>query len=158
MPGMERAQKMTPESFYQDMSALKKFADSYPKARADKLGAIGFCMGGRLTFGLSAKMKIQAGVSFYGGGIAQNMLGQAPNISSPMLFFWGGLDKHIPITDVRAIEDALKKAGKKAETVVYENADHGFFCDDPSRGKYNAQASEDAWKKTKAFFETHLKD
>ena len=84
-----------------------------------------------------------------------DLLAKAPDLNAPILLFWGGQDSHIGPEQVRAVEDALKVAGKEYTQVVISDADHGFFCD--ARASYNPVASAHAWALTLAFFATYLK-
>jgi carboxymethylenebutenolidase len=116
--------------------------------------AIGYCMGGRASFLAALTLPLAGAVSYYGGGIAPNasnpgLLGRAAGIQSPLLFFWGGRDKHIPPEQVRALTDALRAAGKNFVNVEISNADHGFFCD--ARVSYSPAAALLAWPLTLAF-------
>jgi carboxymethylenebutenolidase len=76
------------------------------------------------------------------------------DITAPTLFFWGGLDAHIPQEAVQAVTSALTAAKKDYVNVVYSAADHGFFCD--ARASYNAVAAKQAWALTLEFFKLHL--
>ena len=75
-------------------------------------------------------------------------------MKAPILFFWGGLDKHIPLEQTRPIENALEEAGKEFVNVRISFADHAFFRDGgPS---YNAKAAALAWALTKEFLERNM--
>jgi len=116
--------------------------------------AIGYCMGGRAAFLAAITLPIAAAISYYGGGIAPNasspgLLGRASGVNCPLLFFWGGRDKHIPPEQVRMVTDALRAAGKNFVNVEISNADHAFFCD--ARASYNPTAALLAWPLTLAF-------
>ncbi len=116
--------------------------------------AIGYCMGGRASFLAALTLPLAGAVSYYGGGIAPNatnpgLLGRASGLQAPVLFFWGGRDKHIPPEQVRAVTDALRAAGKNFVNVEISNADHGFFCD--ARASYSPAAAALAWPLTLAF-------
>jgi carboxymethylenebutenolidase len=116
--------------------------------------AIGYCMGGRAAFLAALTLPLAGAVSYYGGGIAPNatspgLLGRASGLQAPLLFFWGGRDKHIPPEQVRAVSDALREAGKNFVNVEISNADHGFFCD--ARASYSPAAALLAWPLTVAF-------
>jgi dienelactone hydrolase len=93
--------------------------------------------------------------SFYGGGIAPALLPRAANLHAPMLFFWGGLDKHIPQDQIRSVIDAVRAAGKPYINVDISDADHGFFCD--ARPSYNPVAAKEAWSLVTSFLEAHVK-
>lgn len=91
-----------------------------------KLGSIGFCMGGRLSYQLAASGAVDAAVCYYGGGI-QNHLDKAPAVKGPILFHYAALDGYIPATAVADVKQAF--AGRSnAQFHVYEGVDHGFNC------------------------------
>ena len=71
-----------------------------------------------------------------------------------MLFFWGGLDKHIPQEQIRALTDELKRVGKTYVNVEISDADHGFFCD--ARESYNPTAAALAWTLSLKFLDIHV--
>jgi carboxymethylenebutenolidase len=76
-------------------------------------------------------------------------------LHGPVLFFWGGLDKHIGPDQVRAVVEECRRAGKAYVNVEISDADHGFFCD--ARPSYNPAAAKEAWSLAGAFLETHVK-
>ena len=121
----------------------------------DRVGSIGFCMGGRVSFLANATIELRAAISFYGGGIAPALLPRAANLHAPMLFFWGGLDKHIPQDQIRSVIDTVRAAGKPYINVDISDADHGFFCD--ARPSYNPVAAKEAWSLVTSFLEAHVK-
>jgi carboxymethylenebutenolidase len=148
-----------------DVECVISFLKAQPGVKPDKIGMIGFCMGGRMTFLAACKNpSIKAAVTFYGGGIASVMrpsertpvapLEYANELHAPMLLLFGGQDAFIPPEHVERIRERLAALGKTAETVVYPNADHGFFCDE--RLSYQAEAASDAWERTARFFAQHL--
>ena len=96
-----------------------------PEVRGRGIGAIGYCMGGRLAYVAAATAGVDAAVAYYGGGI-QDMLELAPQVRCPMQFHYGALDANIPLSAVDKVRGAM--AGKPAEVFVYEAADHGFNC------------------------------
>jgi carboxymethylenebutenolidase len=118
------------------------------------ISAIGYCMGGRAAFLAALTVPLASAVSYYGGGIAPNatnpgLLGRASGIQAPMLFFWGGRDRHIAPEQVQAMTGALRAAGKTFVNVEISNADHGFFCD--ARASYSPAAAALAWPLTVTF-------
>lgn len=115
--------------------------------------AVGFCLGGRLTFVANAILPLACAVPFYGGNTVQH-LDLAAAQHGPLLFFWGGQDKSIPTDHRRQIVDALHAAGKPFTAVLHDQADHGFFCDE--RPSYNPSAARSAWTLTAGFLAEHL--
>ena len=136
---------------------------SYDWLRANGAGespisAIGYCMGGRAAFLAALSLPLACAISYYGGGIAPNannpgLLGRASELHAPVLFFWGGRDKHITPEHIRAITEGLRAAEKNFVNVEISDADHGFFCD--ARSAYNPAAAAQAWPLTLAFLKTH---
>jgi carboxymethylenebutenolidase len=124
-----------------------------------KICATGYCMGGRVSTLAAITVPLACAVSYYGGGIAPSqfnpgLLGRVKDLQAPMLFFWGGLDTHIPAESVNAVTGAVKAAGKPYTNVEFSFADHGFFCD--ARASYNSTAAALAWPLTIAFMDTHV--
>jgi carboxymethylenebutenolidase len=154
-PGRQHAQAMTPQGIQADLKAAYDWLMSDPLCDGDNIACIGFCMGGRIAFASNIMLPIQASVSFYGGGIAQNLLDRVDQVRAPMLLFWAGKDQHIPPADVLAVTESLRKADKDFVSVEFAKADHGFFCD--ARGSYEPKAASQAWALTQAFLASHLK-
>ena len=117
-----------------------------------KIGAVGFCFGGGLTWRLSTELpELVAAVPFYGPAPD---LAKVPNIKAAVLAFYGGNDSRIN-AGIPALEAALKKAGTRYEIKIYEGANHAFNND--TGANYKKDAAEDAWKRTLAFLDAHLR-
>lgn len=118
------------------------------------LASVGYCLGGRVSFLAALTLPLSCAVSYYGGGIAPDptspgLLNRASELRAPVLFFWGGRDRHIGPEQVRAAIDALRAAQKRYVNVEFSDADHGFFCD--ARPSYNPSAAAQAWPITLNF-------
>jgi carboxymethylenebutenolidase len=138
-----------------DTRAAWDWLHGQAEVRGDATACIGYCLGGRVAFLANAILPFKAAVSYYGGRIAPDLIVRAPNLHGHHLFFWGGLDKHIPPESVEAVIDSLRKAGKPYTNVVISDADHAFFCDD--RPNYNEQAARESWAHTLAFLREKLR-
>ncbi|HEY7789598.1 MAG TPA: dienelactone hydrolase family protein [Vicinamibacterales bacterium] len=145
-------QALTEDGLIADLRAAHEWLHQDRQTQPNHIVAVGFCMGGRVAFLANATLPLQAAVSFYGGGIAPALLHHAGALHGPMLFFWGGLDKHIDATQRRAVIDAMTDAGRPFLNVEISDADHGFFCDE--RASYNARAANLAWDLTLPFLRT----
>jgi carboxymethylenebutenolidase len=145
---------LTPEGVVADLRAVYAFVQSVPGVEPARIASLGFCMGGRVSYVAAATLPVRAAVSFYGGGIAPAHLDLAARLQVPLLMFWGGLDRHIPIEQIRSVEDALRSAGKAFVNVFISDADHGFFCD--ARASYNPKAAREAWALTLEFLRQNL--
>lgn len=117
-----------------------------------KVGVVGFCMGGRLSLQTArAEPDLGAVVAFYGSPLTPE---EVTDVTAPVLGLYGSEDGGIPVSSVRAMEDALKQAGIDTEIQVYEGAGHAFFND--TRQSYHPEAAADAWQRTLAWFRRYL--
>lgn len=151
---MERAIQLMGSADQKGISADIKTTVAALRARPEvngKIGAFGFCMGGRLAYVAAAQGSVDTAVSYYGGGI-QNQLDLASRINCPLLFHYAALDGKIPLSAVDAVRTAF--AGKPAEFHIYPDADHGFNC--WARGAYHQPSSALAHARTLLHFSTHL--
>jgi carboxymethylenebutenolidase len=114
---------------------------------AGRVGMVGYCWGGRITYLSAAELPLACAVCYYGGGIVQ-CLDKKPKC--PIMFHFGELDNHIPLTDV----EKIKAANPQGIFHIYAGADHGFNCD--QRGSYNPQAAALARERSLAFFARYL--
>lgn len=156
---MPHMQALTNENQQSDIRAAFSWLQKDSQADSARIGCVGFCMGGRTSYLASATVPLQAAVSFYGSAIGPSSRGPsllplAEQLHAPMLFFWGGLDKHIPPEQTRPIEDALQEAGKEFVNVRISFADHAFFRD--GGPNYSAKAAALAWTLTKEFLEQNM--
>jgi carboxymethylenebutenolidase len=141
-----------------DLDATVAWAKKDGNGDTAKLGITGFCWGGRITWLYAAHNKnLKAAVAWYGRltGKATDLQPKHPidlagDLKAPVLGLYGEKDTGIPVKDVEAMREALKKAEKKDEIVLYPEAPHAFFAD--YRPSYKKDAAEDGWKKMLAFF------
>ncbi len=159
--GMKGLMALDADSMVADAQAALAFLRKQPNVTG-KVGAMGFCIGGHMTYLTACETDVAAAASFYGGGIAAakgpggkaSTLGRTPKIKGKLLCLMGAKDGMIPIEQVDAVRSALKAAGTRHEVLVYD-ADHGFFCD--ARGTYHKPSADDAWTRVKALFASELK-
>ena len=91
-------------------------------SNAGKVGIVGYCWGGLITWLAAAKLPgLAAAVPYYGGGILDNA-NLEPQV--PLMGHFGERDAHIPVDGVRK----LAQRHKKHQIFIYA-ADHGFNCD-----------------------------
>lgn len=117
------------------------------------VGAVGYCMGGRMAFLANANLPVAAAVSYYGGGI-QNLEDRAAGLHGPMLLHWAGRDSHVTGEHARAVEDFLRLAGRPFVSIHHSEADHGFNCDE--RKSHHPESARLALAVTLAFLRDHL--
>jgi carboxymethylenebutenolidase len=150
---MPHFQALTTEALDGDVQATYDWLVTQDNVRKDKIGSIGFCLGGRVSFIANSCVHLAAAVSFYGGGM-HTLTDRVAKVSAPQLMFWGGKDQHIKAADIQVITDAFKNEEKDYINVVISYADHAFFCDE--RPAYHPQAAKEAWGMTKEFFKNKL--
>ncbi len=127
---------------------------------AQRVGIVGFCMGGSVVVLAAATHTLGAAVTFYGGGVATGRFGLpplvelAPTLKTPWLGVFGDKDQGIPTDQVETLRDAAAQAAVPTEVVRYPDAEHGFHCD--ARSSYHEASSKDAWKRTLAWLDAHL--
>jgi len=151
---MERARALMGAADRNALAADVKTTVAALRARSEvkgKVGAIGYCMGGRLSFVAAATADVDSAVCYYGGGI-HDQLELAEGITCPTMFHYGETDGNIPLAAVEKVKAAM--AGKRAEVHVYPNAGHGFNCWD--RGAYHAPSAALAHGRTLQHFASTL--
>jgi carboxymethylenebutenolidase len=140
----------------QDLKAAYATLAARKDVKADRIGAIGWCMGGRYALLLAAEEpRIKAVVPYYGAPPTD--AATLARIKAPVLGNYGGDDKGPAPAQVKDFEAAMKKAGKSVDVKIYEGAPHAFANENNPWGGYRKEAAADAWKRTLAFFDTHLK-
>ena len=141
---MEKAfgfyQRFDPEQAVPDIvtsvSVLRARPECNGPGSTGKVGAIGFCLGGKLAWLAAARAGVDAAVSYYGVGIEASLADLA-TIKCPVTLHFGETDKFVPEAARTAIADATR--GKNVEIFVYPGADHGFNC--PERPAFDKAAS-----------------
>lgn len=149
--------KMTNQQIIQDVRNTINFVSELPNADVKNVNTIGFCVGGFASTLAATKLDIKKMICFYGGGMVhpregiglQPIIKDMSSIKAKCLFFFGGQDASISHDDIGAIETKLSESKVSFEVDIFENADHGFFCDE--RKTYDQEASVVAWKKSLAF-------
>jgi carboxymethylenebutenolidase len=158
------ASGVTRAQYLGDVKVATDYAKQQPWARADRLGVTGFCGGGALTLHFAAEYPgVAAAVPWYGHvkrtykhAAGVDAFSLSDKIKAPVLGLYGDADTGIPSDDVKRFEAQLKKTNPNVEFVLYPGAPHAFFSDDRPQ-VYKKDASEDAWKRCVAFFNTYLK-
>jgi carboxymethylenebutenolidase len=145
-----------PDQALRDLRAGFAYLQSRPEVKKDRVGAIGWCMGGRYTLQLATvEPKLAAAVAYYGAPPTDPAAIAA--IQAPVLGSFGAEDKGPTPEQARAFEAAMKRASKAVDVKVYDGAGHAFANVNNPWGGYRKEAAEDAWARTIAFLATHLK-
>ena len=135
-----------------DLLNCRSYLQSLDFVVSEKLGIMGFCLGGGLTYQLSTMYPFSASVPFYGAN--PKPLVSVENISGPILAFYAGEDERIN-AGVASLVEAMVKYKKQFSLKLYKGAQHSFFNE--TRPSYNKEAASDAWETSLAFYNKNLK-
>ena len=154
--GADRDQAIMLMQGYAGEQALADIAGAVKTLRArpevtGRVGAIGYCMGGRLAYLSAATAGVDAAVAYYGGGI-HLQLERAAAITCPVQFHYAEHDDNIPLDAVERVRAAM--AGKGAEVHLYAGSTHGFNC--WARGSYHAASAALAHGRSLSFLAERL--
>ena len=142
-----------PEQFVKDFLSSWRYLQDQPFAQADRVGMVGFCFGGGVTWLVATRMpELRAAVPFYG---PHPPVEDVQNIQAAVLAIYAESDQRIN-QGIPAIEEAMQDHGKIYEKVIYPDTEHAFHNDTGPR--YNPEAARDAWSKTLQWFERYLKE
>jgi carboxymethylenebutenolidase len=139
-----------------DLVAAVVFLKSQPNVRKDRIGSIGWCMGGGYSLDVAIEEPtLAACVINYGRLVTDPSAVQ--KIHAAVLGNFGAEDRGITPADVEKFENALKAAGKSVDIKIYPDAGHAFENPNNKTGYRGADAS-DAWRRIVSFFERTLKN
>ena len=142
---------ISPDQFVQDFRSGWLYLGDQPGAQTQRVGMVGFCFGGGVTWQVAVHMpELKAAVPFYGPA---PLVEDVPSIQAPVLAIYAGNDTRIN-SGIPAIEAAMQANGKVYQKIIYPNVDHAFHNDTSSR--YNAEAARAAWAETLAWFAKYL--
>jgi carboxymethylenebutenolidase len=132
-------------------AAARHLRQERAETRGQKLGVVGFCLGGTLAALVACRdPELGAAVIYYGNPPPNE---EVPNVRCPVLGLFGEKDQRI-MAQVPAFAEAMQAAGKRFERHVYEGAGHAFFND--GRPGYDVRAARDAFIRTLTFLENAL--
>jgi carboxymethylenebutenolidase len=124
-----------------------------PNVEPKKLGLMGFCIGGFMTYTVASRYPdLGAVVPFYGADYDPTP-SEVAKVNAPVLAFYGRQDKSIPLEQVQKIERLYTEASKDYTVKVYD-AGHAFL--NPDHGMGNEKAATEAWSLAMQFLKKHL--
>jgi len=146
-PGdIERGRALREEFSWDDSVKDVEAAMRILRGEALRVGAVGYCWGGSISFLGAVRLPLDAAVVYYGGQILPYVNEKS---RCPLLMHFGKRDASIPASAVEAIQKAHPDA------VVHQyDADHGFNCD--QRAQYDEASARLARERTLAFFAANL--
>ena len=137
-----------------DLKAAFDYLASRKDVDKDKIGSIGWCMGGGWSMQLAiAKPRLAACVVNYGA--LPTDAADIAKILAPVLGNFGAEDRGIPVDAINAFEKTMRADGKSVDVKIYDGAGHAFENPNNTTG-YRPEAAADAWKRTLAFLHNAL--
>lgn len=162
---MRLSGSLTDAGAQRDLNAAIGYLKGQAFVNPAKIGAIGFCMGGRLCLLFTGQTRDLAASAVWYGNIFNRELNDrqprhpfdgVPNIACPLIGVFGEADAAIPMDHVNQLREALQRNNKTFEIYSYPGAQHAFG-NDTNPDRYAPEATQDGWAKTLAFYEKHLK-
>jgi carboxymethylenebutenolidase len=139
--GMGYVAQLKAEQTLADMAAAIAVVN-----HAGRVGVVGYCWGGTIAYVAACDLPIACAVAYYGGSITKQL---HKHPKCPVMYHFGELDTHIPVSDI----DAIKAADPRGQFYMY-SAGHGFNCN--QRGSYDAASAALARERSLAFFAKNL--
>ncbi len=125
-----------------------------PNVDPKRLGLIGFCIGGFMTYTVASRYAdLGAVVPFYGAGYDPTPE-EVAKVNAPVLAIYGSRDDSVSTEQRQKIEQMYKDAGKDITVKVYD-AGHAFI--NPVHGSGNEKAASEAWPLAITFLKEHLR-
>ena len=149
--------ELPPDRAARDMGGAVDYLLAHDAVTGDKIGVVGFCMGGMLTLLVAAQQgdKIGAAAPYYGAPLGDN----APDwsgLTAPVLGHFAENDDFFGPEPVRALEKELQGMGKDVTFEIVPGTGHGFANEENPLGTHDDGAAAKAWDHTLAFFRDKL--
>ncbi|HEV2468091.1 MAG TPA: dienelactone hydrolase family protein [Candidatus Sulfotelmatobacter sp.] len=138
-----------------DLAAAFDYLAAQPNIKKDRIGAIGWCMGGGYALDVALEEPTLAADVINYGHLATDKEALA-KINAPILGLFGGQDRGITPDDVHKFEQTMTQLGKKIDVKIYDDAGHAFENPNNKQG-YRADDAADAWRRTVEFLSSTLK-
>lgn len=150
----------TDDTIFEDFEYILNHVKGLKITNNERIGTIGFCMGGRHGYIAAARYSdIKATVSYYGFPTRGNDLSDTPidlvsEFKGPVLGIFGETDPMISMDNVNLFREVLLSASDNNKIEVYENVGHGFL--NPDSPRHVPEAAAKAWLKTLEHFRKYL--
>jgi carboxymethylenebutenolidase len=152
----ELSRGMPRDRALQDMKAAFDYLAARPDVEKNKIGSVGWCMGGGLSLQLAIhEPRLAACVVNYGSLPTDPQT--IEKIQAPVLGNFGEEDRGITPSDVEAFQKAMQAAHKSIDVKEYPGAGHAFENPNNELG-YREAAAQDAWDRMVEFFNRTLKN
>src|SRR5947209_16519495 len=150
---MEVAQRLDPAGAVQDATTALEYLKGLPEVPGRRAGVLGFCLGGRLAYGVAVADEPAVAVCYYGSTI-EDAVDQSDEIRAPTLFHYGADDQFIPL---EAAERVAAVAGARDGWECHIQPDGGHAFDNHESPIFHRpEAAARAWELTRAFLARNL--
>ncbi len=151
--GVQAYGRTRPEERLEDMLSSIEYLKSEGFVIGGRIGAVGFCAGGGNVYSLAfASQDLTAGVAYY--GTPPNPLPSFDTLTARLLCIFSETDRN-QNARIPELVAGLVANRKSFGLHLYQGTGHGFHND--TGAVYNRAAACDAWAKTIAFFNQHLR-
>jgi carboxymethylenebutenolidase len=150
--GLALAQKYDLDRGVRDVAATIEAARTIDGS-SGKVGVMGFCLGGLMTFLTAARTPVDSAVAYYGGNTDQHVE-EAADMATPLLMHLGEEDEFISKDAQQKIKDAFA-GNSNVEIHSYPGCSHAFARH--TGAHYDAVAAMLANDRTFAFFDRNLR-
>ena len=162
----KRAQQLDQMGTLDDLDQAVEWLKARPEVTGERVGTIGFCMGGTLVLDLAASRTDLATVCYYGFPARRGENPLAPpaplevaeEMTGPILGEWGDQDAGVGMENVQALEGKLREANVDHQFHIHKGLGHGFLRAflDKEDTEGHRQACE-SWKRTLDFWRKNLR-
>ena len=146
---------MNVEQSAKDMGGAVAYLGGLDAASGDKVGCVGFCMGGGLSLWLASQQPQVGACVVYYGVLPPGAEPQYADLKGPVLGHFAENDVMASPAAAREMEGKIKSAGQPAEFHIYPDTEHAFF-NDTRPDVHKPDAAKQSWERTLAFFRKHL--
>jgi carboxymethylenebutenolidase len=145
-----------------DVNACVSFLQNRDSVDRNRIGIVGFCMGGRVVYLMAAANPVfKAAVAYYAGNTFRawgrdlaSPFERTAEIHCPLQGHFGEDDKNPSPEDMAKLDAELTRFNKPHEFFSYPGAGHGFM--DSTKESYRRDADEASWSRTLDFLRRHL--
>lgn len=144
------------EQAARDLAGAVDFLLGHEAVTSEKVGAVGFCMGGGFVLLLAAQEgdRIGAAVPFY--GVGPGVPDTYRTITAPVQGHYGQTDEMYPLEDAMQLDQQLNRETAAEVDIHYYPAGHAFMNPDDHLGTHDPELAEIAWRRTVEFLHAKL--
>jgi carboxymethylenebutenolidase len=148
-------QELPVERATRDLAGAVDFLLSRDDVQGDRVGLVGFCMGGAfvLTLAVQENGKVAVAVPFYPVG---PMPDDYAGLQAAVLAHFGEDDQFVPVAAADELAEKIRSGNGQDPTIHRYRAGHAFLNDENLLGTYDPAAARQAWDRTVAFLREHL--